>query len=71
MDEPFAAIALVLVAAAGLRAHADLKKKVLWAGMGRHIELWSKPIFEKLSSEVLADEEQRQAMAARLSELGL
>ena len=29
-----------------LRRHADLKKNVLWAGMGTHLELWSPSRFD-------------------------
>lgn len=60
-----------LLIPATLREHAKLKRKVLWAGMGKHVELWSKTEFDKLQTEVLDDAEQREIMAARLSELGL
>jgi MraZ protein len=33
--------------AANLREHASLEKDVLWAGMGEHIELWSKPRWDQ------------------------
>jgi MraZ protein len=56
---------------ATLRDHAGLEREALWAGMGRHIELWSKPTFEDMRARVLGDEAQRQSMAARLAELGL
>jgi MraZ protein len=54
-----------------LRQHARLEKHVVWAGMGPHIELWSKPVFEKLYAEALADDDRREEMVRRLSELGL
>ncbi|MEM9195511.1 MAG: division/cell wall cluster transcriptional repressor MraZ [Myxococcota bacterium] len=60
----------VLIPAA-LRNHASLKREALWAGMGRHVELWSKPAFEALRTQVMDDDQKRQAMAVRLSELGL
>jgi MraZ protein len=56
---------------APLRKHADLGREALWAGMGNHIELWSKDRFEAMREQVLDSEEARMAMAARLSELGL
>jgi len=54
-----------------LRDHADLKREVVWAGMGRHIELWSKERFDELRASVLQDSDKRQEMARRLAELGL
>ena len=60
-----------LVVPITLREHADLTGKVLWAGMGRHIELWSKANFESLHTKVISDEEKRAEMLRRLSELGL
>jgi MraZ protein len=54
-----------------LRDHASLERDALWAGMGRHIELWSQPRFEALRSGALADEARRVEMARRLAELGL
>ncbi|MEM9068314.1 MAG: division/cell wall cluster transcriptional repressor MraZ [Myxococcota bacterium] len=54
-----------------LRKHAMLDRQALWAGMGKHIELWSQGRFETLRSEVLEDEERRLAMAQHLAELGL
>ncbi len=56
---------------ASLRKHAGLEREALWAGMGRHAELWAQGRFEALRSEVLADDDKRLAMAARLAELGL
>lgn len=60
-----------IVIPANLRAHAELDREALWAGMGRHIELWSKERFETMRDEALADEGRRTEMARRLSELGL
>ncbi len=60
-----------LLIPSGLRKHARLKRDALWAGMGRHIELWSKETFEGLRKEVLADDARRLEIAKRLSELGL
>lgn len=56
---------------ASLREHAGLEKQALWAGMGRHVELWSKDRFEAMRDNALSDEGKRQAMVARLAELGL
>lgn len=60
-----------LLIPASLRKHAGLERAALWAGMGRHIELWSKERFETLSSGALADDAKRTEMAKRLAELGL
>lgn len=60
-----------LLIPAALRKHARLKKDALWAGMGRHIELWSKETFERLRTDVLSDEGRRLEIARRLAELGL
>jgi MraZ protein len=60
-----------LLLPAPLREHAGLDKDLLWAGMGRNIELWDKERFEKLSSTALADQAKRADMAKRLAELGL
>lgn len=54
-----------------LRSHAQLEREAMWAGMGRHIELWSKDRFESMRDAALSDPEQRMSMAKRLSELGL
>ena len=51
-----------------LRAHAALEKDVLWAGMGRHAELWSKHRWTKV---IETSEEERAALAKKLGELGL
>jgi len=60
----------VLIPAA-LRGYAGLERQALWAGMGRHLELWSKPRFDELRATALEDPERRREMAARLAELGL
>jgi MraZ protein len=54
-----------------LREHADLKRDALWAGMGRHIELWAKDRFDAMRTHVLGDDDKRLEMARRLAELGL
>jgi MraZ protein len=56
---------------AGLREYAGLARNALWAGMGPHLELWSKERFDELRNAALADETQRMEMARRLAELGL
>lgn len=54
-----------------LRNYAGLERQSLWAGMGTHLELWSKPRFDDLRASVLDDPQQRIEMAQRLAELGL
>lgn len=54
-----------------LRDVAGLEREVLWAGMGKHIELWSKARFDGLRRAVLDDDKKRAEIAARLAELGL
>lgn len=56
---------------ASLRNHAGLKREVLWAGMGRHVELWAKDRFEEMRAAVLDDDDKLTEMARRLAELGL
>ena len=56
---------------AALRSYGGFERNALWAGMGHHLELWSKERFDDLRAAVLDDEEQRLAMAHRLAELGL
>jgi MraZ protein len=51
-----------------LRDHARLKKDVLWAGAGRYAELWDKDEWQR---EFDTTPEDKQAIAARLAELGL
>lgn len=60
-----------LLIPAGLREHAGLGRQVLWAGMGRYVELWSKERFDGLQSAVGEDADLRANMARRLAELGL
>lgn len=54
-----------------LRGFAALEREALWAGMGNHLELWSKPRFDELRASVLDDPARRFEMARRLAELGL
>ncbi len=54
-----------------LRDAAGLDREALWAGMGRHIELWSKDRFDALRKSVLEDADKRADVARRLGELGL
>lgn len=54
-----------------LRELAGLEREALWAGMGKHLELWSKERFDGLRSQVLADEKTKRELAQRLGELGL
>jgi len=56
---------------ANLRSYAGLEREALWAGMGKHLELWAKPRFDELRASVLDDPDQRAQMAQRLAELGL
>lgn len=56
---------------ASLREHAGLEREALWAGMGRHAEIWAKDRFESMRDAVLADEQRRQELVGRLAELGL
>lgn len=56
---------------ASLRKHAALTRDALWAGMGRHAEIWSTERFERLRDGALEDPQQREAIAKRLAELGL
>ncbi|MCZ7682010.1 MAG: division/cell wall cluster transcriptional repressor MraZ [Sandaracinaceae bacterium] len=56
---------------ASLRDYGSLERNALWAGMGKHLELWSKERFDELRASVLADPAQRVEMARRLAELGL
>lgn len=56
---------------ASLREYAGLSRNALWAGMGKHLELWAKERFDELRASVLSDAEQRLEMARRLAELGL
>lgn len=51
-----------------LREHAGLAKDVLWAGSGKYAELWDRGTW-KAHFETTEDE--REAIASRLAELGL
>jgi MraZ protein len=54
-----------------LREAAGLEREALWAGMGQHVELWSKDRFDALRAQALADETSKRDLARRLAELGL
>ena len=60
-----------ILIAASLRQHAALEREVIWAGMGRNLELWSRSRFDKLRRDLLSDQARRQEVARRLAELGL
>lgn len=60
-----------LVVPKELRDVAGLERDVLWAGMGAHMELWSKDRFASLRTSVLGDQDKRVEIARRLAELGL
>ena len=51
-----------------LRAYASLEKDVVWAGMGRYAELWSK---ERWMRATETTEDERRTLAGKLAELGL
>jgi MraZ protein len=51
-----------------LREHARLTKDVVWAGIGQSAELWDKDAWRAQSD---MNDEERDAAAARLAELGL
>src|SRR4051812_17361129 len=51
-----------------LRSYAKLDKDVLWAGNGKYAELWDAGLWKKHFD---ADADEKQAIAARLAELGL
>jgi MraZ protein len=51
-----------------LREHAQLRKEVVWAGLGRSAELWDKEAWLKCCETT---EDERRHMSARLSEFGL
>lgn len=54
-----------------LREAAGLEREALWAGMGKHLELWAKDRFDAIRAQVLSDEAQKRDIAQRLAELGL
>lgn len=54
-----------------LREMAGLDREALWAGMGKHLELWSKERFEAMRAAALADGATRNELTRRLVELGL
>lgn len=56
---------------ANLRKHAHLGREALWAGMGRHAEIWAVDRFDAMRDAALEDETKRAEMANRLAELGL
>ncbi len=60
-----------LIVPSNLREHAQLERDALWAGMGKTIELWSKPNFNAMRAQVLSDDARRLEIARRLSELGV
>ncbi len=60
-----------LLIPANLRSYAGLERDCIWAGMGTHIEVWSKSRFEALHASVIKGEDARLEMARRLAELGL
>ncbi len=60
-----------LLIAPTLRKHAGLTRELVWAGMGKSIELWDRERFEGRTNEVLMDPDKRAAVAARVAELGL
>lgn len=51
-----------------LRTHGGLEKDVIWAGMGRHAELWAK---DRWTRAIETTEDERRALASKLGELGL
>jgi len=60
-----------LVVPQSLRKHAALEGEVLWAGMGKHVELWALDAFMGIQQKVLSTKKTKDAMLRRLSELGL
>jgi MraZ protein len=54
-----------------LRDFAGLEREALWAGMGDHLELWSKERFAAARNAAIATEERRLEISKRLAELGL
>ncbi len=60
-----------LVLPATMRAHAGIEGEVLFAGMGRFIELWSPERFSALTQAVIDEPERKARLLARLAELGV
>ncbi len=54
-----------------LRDVAGLEREAMWAGMGDHIELWSKERFAAVRESAISTEEKRLEISKRLAELGL
>jgi MraZ protein len=54
-----------------LRDHGDLRRDVVWAGVGNHIQLWDKGRYAATRDALLADPDKRKALMKRLAELGL
>ncbi len=57
--------------APSLREHACIGKKVVWAGMGKYIEIWAKDLFDSMCASALEDPQLRAELARRATELGL
>ena len=51
-----------------LRAHADLKKDVVFVGAGRRVEIWDR---ERWEADTPASPEDMDQIAAKLEEIGL
>lgn len=51
-----------------LRTYAALEKDVVWAGMGRYAEVWSRERWARVTETT---EDERRALAGKLAELGL
>ena len=51
-----------------LREHAGISRELIWAGMGRMVELWSKDAWTR---EATSSRQDRGVIASKLSELGL
>ena len=49
------------------RERAQLEREVLWAGMGRHVELWSRALWEEVNRALSPTE--HEAFMARVEEL--
>jgi MraZ protein len=60
-----------LLLAPSLRKHGGIEREVLWAGMGKHIELWDTARFAAVNEATLSDEATRAEVAERLAGLGL